>query len=49
MIELPENFTANMMTAAGDFLTNFSTLFYTIVGVLLGVVILEMIIHAIKK
>jgi len=49
MITLPENFVSNMMTNASDFLTNFAPLVYTIVGVLLGVTIIEMIISAIRS
>jgi len=49
MITLPEGFVTNMMTNANDFFTNFSPLVYTIVGVLLGVTIIELIIGAIRS
>jgi hypothetical protein len=48
MIELPDDFVTGMMSNATSILTEFSPLVYTIVGVILGVVILELIIGAIR-
>jgi len=48
MIQLPDNFVTNMMASASSLFTNFSGLITAIVGVLLGVVVIELIIGAIR-
>jgi divalent metal cation (Fe/Co/Zn/Cd) transporter len=49
MIELPATFLATMWSTANDLFTSFGGLIATIVGVLLGVVVIEMIIGAIRS
>jgi len=48
-IQLPPNFAVQMLGVASDTLGNFAPLIYTIIGVLLAVVVVEILIAIFRK
>lgn len=48
-VQLPTNFVSQMLTVSTDTLGNFAPLVYTIIGVLLAVVVVEILIAIFRK
>lgn len=48
-IQLPANFTSDVLSQATDFLGNLSGYLTLVIGVILGVVVIEILIHALRK
>lgn len=48
-IQLPPNFNSDILTQATTLLSNFSGYITLIIGIILGVVIIEILIAAIKR
>jgi len=48
MIELPAGFTTAVATSTSEFISELSPLAILVIGVLLGAVVIEILIHAIR-
>ena len=48
-ITLPDGFVQNMMSVAGTTITNFSPLVYTVAGLLLAIVVIDLLIGMFRK